>query len=154
MAFIVISVKNCEDTEGIKLDVLSKEMVEGVIVSKDDDQKPEPKTDQENDQKDDQKTSKKRKLKKTEIGDEKTEDEFKYTHWDPGLNVRLTLHSVKFINPAGVASAVDNDECWIKPSEEKPYIAIAMSMGDTERKENLFIAEDVSSLLRRSYILG
>ena len=32
MSHIVISVKNCEDSEGIRMDILPKDVVEGVIV--------------------------------------------------------------------------------------------------------------------------
>ena len=129
MSYIVISVKNCEGTEGYQMEFLSKEAVEGVIVEV-------------------EKRGKKRKIineAKAE-DDDKDEGKTKYTHCDHNLNVRLTLHALKFINPDGVASATGNDECWIKPSEDKPYIAFAMSMGETEREENLFVAEkDVRS---------
>ena len=47
-------------------------------------------------------------------------------------NLRLTLHSLGFINPS---SNVVNDKNlvnhWVKPSSDKPYIAFAMSMGNT-----------------------
>jgi hypothetical protein len=54
---------------------------------------------------------------------------------------------LKFINPSGVASVAtddDDDECWIEFSEDKPYIAFAMSMAQTQRTDNLFAAEEVS----------
>jgi len=53
---------------------------------------------------------------------------------------------LKFINPDGVTSATGDNECWIKPSGDKPYIAFGMSMGEMEREQNLFVAEkDVQS---------
>jgi hypothetical protein len=138
MSCIVISVKNCEGTEGYQMEFLSKEAVEGVIVEVG-------------------KRGKKRKIinEATAEDDDKDEGKSKYTHCDHNLNVRLTLHALKFINPDGVTSATGNDECWIRPSEDKPYIAFAMSMGETEREENLFVAEkDVSSYTAPSYWLG
>ena len=132
LSYIVISVKNCDDTEGIEMEVLSKEAVEGVITATNND--------------------KKRKVKIGDKGDNKADAI--YTHWNPSLNVRLTLHAVKFINPSGVASVTNDDERWIKPSESKPFIAFAMSMEQTERKTNLLIAEEVSSHTCPSHVLG
>jgi hypothetical protein len=117
MSFIVISVKNCNHSEGIKMEgILSKAAVEGII-------------------------SQKRKRG--------NEARTFYTHENHSLNVRLTLYALKFINPSGVASAVAaddkaDDECWIEFSEDKPYIAFAMSMAQTQRVDNLFAAEEVS----------
>ena len=144
MSYIVISVKNrSAGSEGIEMNVLSKEAVEGVIAVK---------------------NNKKRKLHNPEVGDkgdcnvevEKGDEkaDARYTHCSESLNVRLTLHALKFINPGGVASVTDDDKRWIEPSEHKPYIAFAMSMGDTERKERLFIAEDVIPNTCLSYALG
>ena len=113
MSFILISVKNCNHTEGIKMEgILSKEAIEGVIGHK------------------------KHKL------DNKA-DAF-YTHANHSLNVRLTLNALKFINPSGVASVAADDKCWIEFSEDKPYIAFAISMAQTDRSEHLFAAEEVS----------
>jgi hypothetical protein len=129
MSYIVISVKNCEGTKGDQMEFLSKEAVEGVIVEV-------------------EKRGEKRKI----IDEAEAEDETKYSHCNHNLDVRLTLHALKFINPDGVASATGNNECWIRPSEDKPYIAFAMSMGETERKENLFVAEkDARSYTSLSY---
>lgn len=130
MAYMVISVKNCDDTEASGTTILSKEVVEGVIVVKNDDNTKKP----------------------NKNGNR--EDKPRYTHFDPHLNVRLTLNAVKFINPAGVPSVSEDEECWIKPNEDKPCIAFAMSMGQTERKEDLFAAEDVNSPTCPSYVLG
>ena len=135
MSCIVISIKNCDGTEGYQMEFLPKEAVEGVIA-------------------DVERQQKKRKIiNEAEAGDYiKDEPKTKYTHCDPNLNVRLTLHALKFINPDGVASATGNDECWINPSEDKPYVAFAMSMGETEREKNLFVAEkDVRSCTFPSY---
>ena len=72
--------------------ILSKEAVEGVIAMKDSDKK-------------------KRKLDKVEGEKRKsTKPTPYYTHYNPNLNVRLTLNAVKFINPGGVASVVDDFE--------------------------------------------
>jgi len=120
MSFIVISVKNCNHSEGIKMEgILTKEAVEGII-------------------------SQKRKRG--------NEARAFYTHENHSLNVRLTLYALKFINPSGVVSAVAadasavaaDDKCWIEFSEDKPYIAFAMSMAQTQRTDNLFAAEEVS----------
>ena len=105
------------------LDFLSKEVVEGVITINSDTKK----------------------CKIDETG-KKNRTESKYTAFDDHLNVRLTLHAVKFINPSGVVSATDDDDdCWVEPSKERPYIAFAMSMGHTECADKLFIAEKVNS---------
>jgi hypothetical protein len=111
MSFIVISVKNCNHTEGIKMEGIRKEAVEGVVAS-----------------------HKKRKLDNNAF----------YTHENHSLNVRLTLNALKFINPSGVASVAADEERWIEFSEDKPYIAFAMSMAQTDRSEHLFAAEEVS----------
>lgn len=132
LAYIAISVKNYNDTEGIEMDVLSKEAVEGVITVTDND--------------------KRRKVEIGDIGDNKTDA--KYTHSNSNLDVRLTLNAVKFINPSGVSSVTNDDERWIKPSESKPFIAFAMSMEQTERKTKLLVAEEVSSHTCPSYVLG
>ena len=123
-------------------DFLSKDAVEGVIALKD---KGKGKG----------KGKEKVKAKQSQVGGQ-DEAEAKYTHCDDNLNIRLTLHALKFINPDGVyAAGTDNDECWIKPTADKPYIAFAMSMGQTERKENLFVAEkDVTSYTSLFYYLG
>jgi len=74
-------------------------------------------------------------------------DQAFYTHENQSLNVRLTLYALKFINPSGVASVAtddDDDECWIEFSEDKPYIAFAMSMAQTRRTDDLFAAEEVT----------
>ena len=134
MSCIVISVKLANKTEGIKTErTLSKEAVEGVIAVRD--------------------TNKKRKLNKGEGEKDNKSDAF-YTHANDSLNVRLTLNAVKFINPGGVASVTDDDERWIKFSEQKPYIAFAMSMAQTDRTGDLFVAEQVSPHLFLSYMLG
>lgn len=129
MSCIVISVNNRDGTEQVGLDFLSKDVVEGVIVLKDKD--------------------------KAKVGG-RDKAEAKYTHSGKNLNTWLTLHALKFINPDGVHTAgTDNDECWIRPTADKPYIAFAMSMGQTKRKEKLFVAEkDVTSYTSPSYYLG
>jgi len=135
MSCIVISIKNCEGTEGYQMEFLSKEAVEGVIVPV-------------------ETRRKKRKIINEATAEDNDQDEpkTKYTHCDHNLNVRLTLHALKFINPDGVTSATGDDECWIRPTEDKPYIAFAMSMGETEREQNLFVAEkDVRSYMSPSY---
>lgn len=51
----------------------------------------------------------------------------------------LTLHSLKFINPKHIPSSRDiPDDAWIQTTKDKPFIAFAMSMGSTEREEDLF----------------
>ena len=139
MSYIVISVKNCDGTEGYDIEFLSKEAVEGVTAEKREDNSKKIKRNNEDKAED---TS-------------KDDPETKYAHCDDNLNVRLTLHALKFINPDSVISATDNDEVWVRPSEDKPYIAFAMSMGQTERKDDLFLAEkDVSSYTPSYYLLG
>jgi len=128
VSFIVISIKNCEGNEGYRMTFLPNEAVEGVITV--------------------ESPRKKRKIIDEAKADDNDQHELKtkYTCCDRNLNVRLTLHALKFINPNGVTSATGDDECWIKPSEDKPYIAFAMSMGETEREQNLFVGEkDVRS---------
>ena len=59
-----------------------------------------------------------------------------------GSSLKLTLHSLAFINPAtniiGDENLVNH---WIKVSADKPYIAFTMSMGNTSLsdKSQLFI---------------
>jgi len=143
MSCIVISVKNCDDSEGIEMKTLSKEAVEGVIAVKNSD-----------DEKKEKKKKKKQKKRKIDEVEDDKEADAKYTHYDSNLDVRLTLNAVKFINPGGVASVIDDYARWIEPNESKPYIAFAMSMGQTERKIDLFIAEEVSSHTCSSHVLG
>ena len=133
MSYIVISVKSCTGTEEYEKDFLSKEAVEGVIVLEDTG-KGKGKDDDDN-------------------GKDKPKP--KYTHSNENLNIRLTLHAVKFINPDGVYSARTNDDqCWIRPTADKPYIAFAMSMKQIERTENLFVAEkNVTFYTSRSDLL-
>ena len=136
MACIVISVKNCNQTEGIQMGgILSKEAVEGVIAVRD-------KKKEDN---------KKRKLGKAEGKKDNKADAF-YTH-DNHSNVRLTLNAVKFINPGGVTAETDDDERWIEFSEHKPLIAFAMSMAQTDRNGDLFAAEAASSYAFLSYVV-
>jgi len=57
-------------------------------------------------------------------------------------NLRLTLHSLGFINPSTNIISDDNlVDHWVKPSADKPYIAFAMSMGNTTEASQLFIPE-------------
>jgi hypothetical protein len=57
--------------------------------------------------------------------------------------VRLTLHKLKFINPRGIPGSGDiSDDAWIQTTQDKPFIAFAMSMGDTERHNKLFLGEE------------
>ena len=137
MSYIIISVKNCDGTEGYDMEFLPKEAVEGVATKKCEEQSKKCKCNDEAKAED----------------NNKDETESKYTHCDKGLNIRLTLHALKFINPDSVTSATDNDEYWVKPSEDMPYIAFAMSMGQTEREENLFVGEKDCKLLHISFLI-
>jgi hypothetical protein len=57
-------------------------------------------------------------------------------------NLRLTLHSLGFINPSTNIISDDNlVDHWVKASADKPYIAFAMSMGKTATESQLFIPE-------------
>jgi hypothetical protein len=135
MSFIVISVKNCTGTEGIKDEgILSKEAVEGVISHKK--RKRDNNIDANNDDANNDDAN----------SDNANDADAFYTHENRSLNVRLTLHALKFINPSGVASVSlsADDDRWIEFSEDKPYIAFAMSMAETDRSKNLFAAEEVS----------
>jgi hypothetical protein len=59
------------------------------------------------------------------------------------VNVRLTLHKLKFINPQGIPGSGDiSDDAWIQTTKDKPFIAFAMSMGKTERDSDLFVGEE------------
>lgn len=69
-----------------------------------------------------------------------------------GILVRLTLHKLKFINPKGIPSSGDiSDDAWIQTTIDKPFIAFAMSMGNTHRKEKLFVGEQ--NVIPCTYIL-
>jgi hypothetical protein len=59
-------------------------------------------------------------------------------------NLKLTLHSLGFINPSTNLISDENlVDHWVKPSADKPYIAFSMSMGDTSLDDTsqLFIPE-------------
>jgi hypothetical protein len=57
-------------------------------------------------------------------------------------NLRLTLHSLGFINPStNIISDENLVDHWIKMSADKPYIAFAMSMGNTSETLQLFLPE-------------
>ena len=57
--------------------------------------------------------------------------------------VRLTLHKLKFLNPEVIPGSGDiADDAWIQTTKDKPFIAFAMSMGDTEREDHLFLGEE------------
>ena len=59
------------------------------------------------------------------------------------VNVALNLNKFKFINPDGIPGPVDiSDDAWVQTGPEKPFIAFAMSLGDTERQADLFIGEE------------
>ena len=58
------------------------------------------------------------------------------------VTVKLTLHKFKFINPEGIPGSGDiPDDAWIQTTKDKPFIAFAMSMGDTARETDLFVGE-------------
>jgi hypothetical protein len=46
-------------------------------------------------------------------------------------NLKLTLHSLSFINPSINVDDENLVDHWVQVSTDKPYIAFAMSMGDT-----------------------
>jgi hypothetical protein len=125
MSYIVMSVKNCKGTEDIAEKFLSKDAIEGVVLVP-----VETKT-------------KKRKVDEVQGGGKGGGSH--YVHSNDSLNVRLTLNAVKFINPGGVVSATDTEGHWIESSADKPFIAFAMSMGNTDRDNKLFIGEEVNS---------
>ena len=57
--------------------------------------------------------------------------------------MNLTLHSLTFINPEGTVGDVESSNfSWMETSSQKPYIAIVMTMGNTDQDDNLFIAEE------------
>jgi hypothetical protein len=130
LSVIVISVKNCQGTEGVTMGDLSKEAIEGKLTE----------SESQNRKRDDLQGGKKPNLK--------------WTHAKKHLNVRLTLNAVKFLNPGGVVSEPIVDDCWIEPSEEKPYIAFAMSMKNADAVDHLFNGENkVASYTFLSYLL-
>jgi hypothetical protein len=58
------------------------------------------------------------------------------------VTIRLALHKLKFINSKGTPRSGDvSDNAWIQTTKDKPFIAFAMSMGDTKRKSDLFVGE-------------
>lgn len=64
------------------------------------------------------------------------------TSVEKNVNVRLTLNKFKFINPGGIPGSGDiPEDVWIQTTNDKPFIAFAMSMGDTARETNLFVGE-------------
>ena len=68
------------------------------------------------------------------------------------VNVRLTLNKFKFINPGGIPGEGDiPDDAWIETTKDKPFIAFAMSMGNTSRQTKLFVGEKnvIPSICRR-----
>lgn len=64
--------------------------------------------------------------------------------------VRLTLHKLKFINPGGIPGSGDiSNDAWVETTKDKPFIAFAMSMGNTTRTTKLFVGEEnVTSSIR------
>jgi hypothetical protein len=57
-------------------------------------------------------------------------------------NLRLTLHSLGFINPSTTVIGDENlVDHWVKVSADKPYIAFTMSMGNPYETSQLFIPE-------------
>ena len=57
-------------------------------------------------------------------------------------NLKLTLHSLGFINPSTNIIGDDNlVDHWVNVSADKPYIAFTMSMGNTSLSDALFIPE-------------
>jgi hypothetical protein len=69
--------------------------------------------------------------------------------------VRLTLHSLKFLNPAGIPDKRGTPvDFWIESTKGKPFIAFAMSIGKTDRKAELFMGEEnVSFFLNSTNLL-
>lgn len=153
---ILIPVKDRAGTGNIKMDFLSREVVEGVLSS-------------EKKRKADEKSNGKKAFKpddgarrvrqECEIdtkGDEgKSEDDAKenakqrIVAFDKNLNVRLMLHALKFLNPTGIPDKEPTSvDSWITSSKDKPFIAFAMSMGWTDQETDLFIGEkNVNSFL-------
>ena len=57
-------------------------------------------------------------------------------------NLKLTLHSLTFINPSTNVLCDENlVGHWVQTSADKPYIAFSMSMGNTSLSDELFIPE-------------
>ena len=161
MSGIFISVKNRSGTEDFGEDFLSREAVEGVLSDKkrkaDEESEAEKKAfkaddgarrvrqEREIDAKyDEGKGGNDAKGDEGKSGtDAKETAEPKICACNKNLNVRLTLHSLKFLNPAGIPDGGSSShDSWIASSEDKPFIAFAMSMGMTDRKEDLFIGEE------------
>jgi hypothetical protein len=116
LAYIVISVKNCDGTEHIDLPYLTRKSIEGVL-------------------------QKKKKSKKSQDS-EPSENDMYITACNKSI-VNLTLHSLTFINPEGTIGEMERpDSTWIETNAQKPYIAFVMSMGKTDRADKLFIAEE------------
>ena len=60
------------------------------------------------------------------------------------VTVALTLNKFKFINPGGIPGPVNiSDDAWVQTAKDKPFIAFAMSLGDTARETDLFIGEEM-----------
>jgi hypothetical protein len=146
LCYILISLKNSGGTEGITLPYLPRDAVEGVV-------------SHNNKRKAADKTVRAAKSFKTDTGgrgvrNKSTVDrEYDGTGKSGGekveiqppnkhLNVRLTLNSLKFVNPGGIPDTRPTSiDSWIMPSKDKPFIAFAMSMGQTHREKDLFVAE-------------
>jgi len=54
------------------------------------------------------------------------------------VTIKLGLEKLKFINSKGIPGSGD---AWPQTTKDKPFIAFAMSMGDTERETDLFVGE-------------
>ena len=135
MSFIMISLKNRSGNDMIGEPFLTRQCVEGIYLSRQNGEKGKGR-----------KNSKR--VKKGKDG--KTGKRMIVSVGDNVL-VKLTLHSLKFINFKGIPSSRDiSDDAWIQTSKDKPFIAFAMSMGDTNREEDLFVGE--KSVIRYAYI--
>ena len=148
MSGIFISVKNCIETEDIGWDYLPQGAVEGVV------SKTKRKADSEADV--EAKTLKAddggRHVRQEPVVEDKVDGEEskkvekdiakpKISPYSKHLNVRLTLHSLKFLNPEGIPDKGSPSNSWMGPTQDKPYVAFAMRMGMTDREQNLFVAE-------------
>jgi hypothetical protein len=154
MSGIFISVKNRAGTEGIRWDYLPREVVEGVLPGQKK-RKADGEADVETNMfKADDEGRRVRQEpdveSKADGGESKKGKEPKVNPFSKHLNVRLLLHSLKLLNPTGIPDRGSPSDSWMTPNEDKPYIAFAMSMGKTDRKEKLFIAEENVNSCRAS----
>jgi hypothetical protein len=126
MSFIIISVKNKNSGDGISMPSIPREHIEGASGRK-------PRTEKS------QEDVKKRKRKTHKGATTSKSEEQEEVAMSSNHNFCLHLNSLPFVKAVN-----DNgpQHRYPETNKSKPYIAIIMSLGDTDRQKNLFIGED------------